>query len=91
MRTKNGGTPWGVSFVIIQGNLSTNIRLLREEQEMSQIGLSYKSGVGQQELSNIERMVANPSVEVLTKIAAALDVPLCRLFQSSVLSMPDGH
>jgi transcriptional regulator with XRE-family HTH domain len=91
MRAKNGGTPWGVNFVIIQGNLSANIRLLREEQEMSQIGLSCESGVGQQELSNIERMVANPSVEALTKIAAALDVPICRLFQSPALSVPNGY
>lgn len=77
--------------MIVQGNLGRNIKLLREEREMSQKRLSYESGVRQQELSNIERMVANPSVEVLTKIATVLDIPVCRLFDMPLVLKARAH
>lgn len=91
MKKKNGGKPWGPSFVILQGDFGANIRLLREERAISQTRLAFEAGITQSELSNIERLVANPSLEVVTKIAMALDVPFVRLFQSQLAPLAPRH
>lgn len=91
MKKLNGGQHWGPNFAVLQGNFGTNIRTLREQQSMSQKQLAFFAKITQSELSNIERMVANPSLEVATKIAEVLNVPFVRLFQSQVPQAPDDH
>jgi transcriptional regulator with XRE-family HTH domain len=91
MKKTNGGQPWGLNFVILQGCLGANIRLLRQRRSMSQKELALEAKITQSELSNIERMVANPSLEVATKIATALDVPFIRLFESELPQTAGSH
>ena len=91
MRKLNGGQPWGLNFLILQGDFGANIRLLREKRELSQKQLAAAAQVTQAEISNIERAVANPSLEVATKIATALEVPFSRLFQSQISPGSERH
>ena len=91
MRKLNGGKLWGLNFVILQGDFGANIRLLREERALSQTQLAAAAQITQAEISNIERMVSNPSLEVATKIATALDVPVVRLFKSQMSPGSERH
>lgn len=42
--------------------------------------LAEKSGVAKSYIEKIEANEANPTVEILCKLAKALDVPVCSLF-----------
>jgi XRE family transcriptional regulator, regulator of sulfur utilization len=60
----------------IAGYLAQNIRQLRQSRNMSQEQLSRISGVPRPTWSNLESGTANPTVSVLTRVAAALQVPV---------------
>ena len=62
--------------------LSTNIKRLRKEQGISQEKLALKADIDRSYMSEVERCLANPSVEALLKIGNALDVPPSELLQS---------
>lgn len=76
MKRKNGKTLWESHFEELSGVLAENIRELRGRRGMSQERLALEAGVDRTLVSKIERMVANPSLEVLTKISVVLDVPV---------------
>lgn len=60
------------------------VRQLRKQQpggELTQVELAERSGVSQPVISQIENGRANPTVEVLELIAAALDVAVPDLFE----------
>jgi len=59
--------------------------LLREERNLSQTDLEKRTGLLRFHISRIENGHAVPKLETLEKIAAALEVPLYRLFYD-----PDG-
>lgn len=81
MRRKNGKAPWESYFADLRSILAENIRELRGRRGLSQERLALEAGVDRTLVSKIERMVANPSLEVLTKLSAALDAPVSRLLQ----------
>jgi len=60
--------------------LARNIRVQRAIQEFSQLDLADASGTTQRTISRIEARKANPTVETLSKIAAALGVEVDALF-----------
>jgi DNA-binding XRE family transcriptional regulator len=61
--------------------LADNVRELRGKRNLSQERLALEAGVDRTLVSKIEREVANPSLEVLSKISAILGVSVARLFQ----------
>jgi DNA-binding XRE family transcriptional regulator len=61
--------------------LSVNIKRLRKEQGIAQERLGLEAGVDRTLISKIEREIANPSLEVLTKIAVCLGVQVKDLFK----------
>jgi transcriptional regulator with XRE-family HTH domain len=56
--------------------LALNIRQLRQSRGLSQEQLARLSGVPRPTWSNLESGAANPTVAVLAKVAAALQVPV---------------
>ncbi len=61
--------------------LGRRIRKLRDAKGWTQQELGSQSDVNYKFLGEIERGQQNPSFEILTKIAAALDVELPELFR----------
>ncbi len=62
--------------------LSENVRLLRGRRGLSQEQLALEAGVDRTLVSKIERTIANPTLEVLAKLAVVLDVPVVRLLKT---------
>jgi transcriptional regulator with XRE-family HTH domain len=58
-----------------------HVRQLREFRGLTQEGLGEKAELDQTYISGIERGTRNPSVLVLKRVAAALDIPVSRLFE----------
>ena len=56
--------------------IAQNIKQLRQSRNFSQEQLSRLSGVPRPTWSNLESGTANPTVSVLVKVAAALQVPV---------------
>jgi transcriptional regulator with XRE-family HTH domain len=60
-----------------------NVRRLRVERDLSAESLAAESGVDRVYLSRIERSLANPSIDILERLASALGVAIADL-----LAMP---
>ena len=58
-----------------------NVRRLRQAKGLTQEQLAVDSGIDLTYAGGIERGKRNPSLEVLVRIAAALDVGLRELFE----------
>lgn len=54
--------------------LSSNIQRIRKEQGVSQEKLALKADVDRSYMSQIERCLANPSIDALLRISNALEV-----------------
>jgi len=67
----------------IQQLLGNNVRGIREVKGWSQDMLSDMSGLHRTYISGIERGVRNPTVEIVQRIASALDVPVTDLFKEN--------
>lgn len=72
---------WKSELRELQLTLSNNIRELRGQQGLSQERLALEAGVDRTVVSKIERMIANPTLEVLAKLALVLGVTVTRLFK----------
>jgi len=59
--------------------LSRNIKRLRGANNLAQERLALEAGVDRTVVSKIERMVSNPSLEVLVKLAIILKVSVAEL------------
>jgi transcriptional regulator with XRE-family HTH domain len=70
---------WKQDFVALRVILSENIKSLRQQRGIAQERLGLESGVDRTLVSKIERQIANPSLETLTKIAAQLQVTVTEL------------
>ncbi len=58
------------------------IRMLRKERGMTLNQLADQSGVSKSYISYVERGIQkNPSVEILSKLANAMDIPFIELIQ----------
>lgn len=53
---------------------------IRTERNMSIRDLAAKSGVAKSHIEKIDAGEANPTADVICKLAKALDVPACDLF-----------
>ena len=58
-----------------------NLRRLRVRRGLSQERLAYDAEVDRSYVGGLERKVENPTVDVLDRLAATLDVPLAELFK----------
>lgn len=79
-------------FIMLNNNSSTsaaglvsvvadNVRSLRERRGMSLSELAQRAGIGKSTLSMLEAAKANPSIETLWAIAAALGVPFSHIIE----------
>ncbi len=66
-------------FSEIQLVLSDNIKRLRRTKGLAQERLGLESGVDRTMVSKIERRIANPTLEMLVKLANTLEVPIVDL------------
>jgi XRE family transcriptional regulator, regulator of sulfur utilization len=60
----------------IAGYIAQNVRQLRQSRNLTQEQLARLSGVPRPTWSNLESGAANPTVSVLARVAAALQVPV---------------
>ncbi len=58
-----------------------NLRRLRVKRGLSQEHLAYDAEVDRSYVGGLERQVGNPTVDVLDRLAATLEVPLSELFK----------
>lgn len=61
--------------------LGRNVRALRIAAGLSQEELAFRAGMKRSYLSDLERGTRNPTVRALGRLAAALEVPACRLLE----------
>jgi transcriptional regulator with XRE-family HTH domain len=61
--------------------LSENLRKLRKSKSLAQERLALEAGVDRTVVSKIEREVANPSLDILIRLAIALDVHVTTLLK----------
>lgn len=59
--------------------VARNVRRYRQERGLSLAELARRAGLSKQTLSKVEQGVGNPTVETLTLLGAALDMPARRL------------
>lgn len=64
-----------VTLLTLKKALSANIKRIRLEKGISQEKLALKANIDRSYMSELERCLANPSIEALLKIANALEVP----------------
>ncbi|MFI2741500.1 helix-turn-helix domain-containing protein [Zhouia sp. PK063] len=67
--------------------LAEKIKYLRKKKGLSQVALGELSGVSYKTIQRIERENTNPSGDTLTRIAAALEVPLAQLVEKEKADM----
>ena len=60
--------------------IAANVRRIRVALGISQERLAFDAGVDRSYLGGMERGEANPTVDVLERIAGTLGVPLAELF-----------
>jgi transcriptional regulator with XRE-family HTH domain len=70
--------------------IGTRLRELRQERKLSQGDITEVIGLPRSYISRIENGHTIPSLETLQRLAAALDVPLYRLFYSGE-DAPNGR
>ena len=66
---------------IVKDSLGRKIRQLRLSLKMSQMELAEKAETDQAFISEMERGVANPTLDSILRIAKALRVTVAELFQ----------
>ena len=65
----------------IRKQLGARVRALREARDWSQEELAEQAGLHRTYVSAVERGVRNPTVTVMARIAAALEVSLAGLVE----------
>lgn len=66
------------------------IRGLRQERRLSTVALAKACGVSTSLISQVERGITSPSLDVLWSVARALDVPIGTFFQGEAIEEPAG-
>jgi transcriptional regulator with XRE-family HTH domain len=72
---------WEKEFEKQKAILALNIKSARARAGLSQEKLALEAGVDRTLVSKIERKIANPSIEILLKLAFALKVPVITLLK----------
>ncbi len=60
--------------------IAFNIRRIRVVNDISQERLAFDAGVDRSYLGSVERGEANPTIDMLDRLAETLGVPLIQLF-----------
>ena len=68
----------------INKQLGARIRYLRQQKNWTIEDLALEAGINRNYLCDLERGSRNPTVNVLNKIAKALDINLSTLFEGIV-------
>lgn len=71
--------------------VGVQIRAQRLAADLSAGALATKAGVSRSMMSRIERGLVSPSIEVLDRIAAVLDVPMSRFFVDQMRRLDMSH
>lgn len=77
--------------------VAANVRRIRVDREISQERLAFDSGVDRSYLGGMERGEANPTVDILDRIAATLGISLAELFaetdetEAPIKGLPRGR
>jgi transcriptional regulator with XRE-family HTH domain len=71
-------------------DLGGTIRELRQERRLSTVQLAKACGVSTSLISQVERGLTSPSLDVLWSVARALDVPIGTFFQGEPVEEPPG-
>ncbi|WP_439670787.1 HTH cro/C1-type domain-containing protein [Cupriavidus necator] len=66
-------------FPELKSRLSENIKRFRKAKGFAQERLGLEAGVDRTLVSKIERQIANPTLEILAKLASQLDVTVVDL------------
>lgn len=72
-----------VTLPALKQALSANIKRIRKEQGISQEKLALKANIDRSYMSELERQLANPSLEALVKLGNALEVTPSELLQTA--------
>jgi transcriptional regulator with XRE-family HTH domain len=81
-RLKGFGVRFPVHDSAVLDALARNVRRLRKKRNWTQDELAAAAGIEQMAVSLIENRRAKPTVEILEKVAAALEVAFVELFQA---------
>lgn len=65
----------------IRAVLGRNVRSYRELKGLSQEALAFDADLHRTYVSGVERGVRNPTVQIVSKLAAALGVEPCKLLE----------
>ena len=71
------------TFTDLCRNVAKNVRCIRIARGVSQEELAHAVGVDRTYVSQIERAIGNPSLQVLHKLACALETNLATLLMES--------
>ena len=67
----------------LKSQLSRNIKIKRQALGLSQEKLAFLAGIDRTYMSEVERELANPTIEVVLKIASALDTSADKLLKAT--------
>jgi len=70
---------WEKEFTDKKLALANNIKSIRLKKGFAQEKLALEAGVDRTLVSKIERQIANPSLEIMVKLATTLEVPVTAL------------
>lgn len=70
-----------ITLKLLKESLSQNIKRLRKERGISQEKLALRAEIDRSYMSELERCLANPSIEALLRISNALEVTPSELLQ----------
>lgn len=70
-----------ITLKLLKEGLSQNIKRLRKERGISQEKLALRAEIDRSYMSELERCLANPSIEALLRISNALEVTPSELLQ----------
>lgn len=85
----NGGGSLGVTD--IRARFGSAVRTTRTHQHLTQEALAERCGLSQKFIGEIERGVANPTIETVSQIAAALAVEIGELFGTAPVPHEDHY
>jgi transcriptional regulator with XRE-family HTH domain len=72
---------WDKELIKRKSILALNIKAIRLKMGLAQERLALEAGVDRTLVSKIERQLANPSLEILVKLAVILRVPVTALLE----------
>ena len=67
--------------------MAWNLRRIRVKRGLSQERLAYDAEVDRSYVGGLERQAENPTVDVLDRLAATLEVPLSEFLNSRVMAL----